>query len=117
MLSGKISAGKGVRSVEVTVNGETVFQETAKAEPRRTVVLNASLPLRDGKNIILVTATDPAGTTSQEARTVVYVAPLHLQMPPPGQPLRVGRAARRAGRTDAACRIRQGCSTCRSTAA
>jgi len=92
VLSGKVSAGKGVRSVEVTVNGEIVFQETAKGEPRRTVVLNASLPLRDGKNIILVTATDPAGTTSQEARTVVYVAPLHLQMPPPGQPLRVGRA-------------------------
>jgi flagellar biosynthesis GTPase FlhF len=91
VLSGKVSAGKGVRSVAVTVNGETVSQETAKGKPRRTVILDTSLPLRDGKNIILVTATDPAGTTSQEALTVVYVAPLHLKMPPPDKPLRVGR--------------------------
>jgi hypothetical protein len=89
VVSGKASAGRGVRSVAVMVNGEIVFQESAKGEPRRTVVLNTPLPLRDGKNIILVTATDPSGTTSQEARTVFYTAPLAIRLPAPGQVLRV----------------------------
>jgi hypothetical protein len=88
-LVGKVAGGKGVASVTVTVNGDSVFRDESQGEPKRTVVLNVGLPLRDGKNVVLVTASDVAGTTSQEARTVFYTAPLAVRLPSPGQALRV----------------------------
>ena len=88
-LVGKVAGGKGVATVLVTVNGETVLRDAAQGTPRRTVILDVGLPLRDGKNVVLVSASDAEGTTSQEARTVFYTAPLAVRLPSLGQPLRV----------------------------
>jgi hypothetical protein len=88
-LVGTVASGKGVASVSVTVNGAIVGRDDSQAEPKRTIVLDVLLPLRDGKNVVLVTAKDTSGTTSQEARTVFYTAPLAVRLPLQGQTLRV----------------------------
>jgi hypothetical protein len=90
VLRARASGGKGVARVTVSVNGEIVATEIPKGEIRKAVVVNLPLRLRDGKNVILLTATDPAGTSSQEARTLHYAAPRSLPFPPAGPPVRVG---------------------------
>ncbi|MBM4443324.1 MAG: caspase family protein [Candidatus Rokubacteria bacterium] len=92
LLSGHVSGGKGVSSVAVTVNGEPIATETVTDSSKRTVVFKVPLPrLRDGKNVVLVTAVDPTGTSSQAARTVVYETPVAVSFPPAGSPLHLSR--------------------------
>ena len=74
-LKGKVTGGKGVARVVVTLNGREVIRHEARAPPRPRCRSTAALPLQDGKNVLLVTATDPEGTTRQEARTIVYEPP------------------------------------------
>jgi hypothetical protein len=88
-LVGSIGGGAGVERAVVTLNGEPV--KTLKGPGgRRSLLLDVPLNLREGQNVLLVTATDPGGTSSQAARTVFYYAPLPLTFPPPGQALRTG---------------------------
>jgi len=89
-LAGHASGGKGIVRIDVTVNGQSVASESPKGEPRRSVPLDVRLPLRDGKNVVIVTATDPGGTKIQEARTLFYVAPPSVALPAPGAIGRVG---------------------------
>ena len=72
VVTGQVASGKGVARVTVSLNGVTVATQEAKGEPKKSLLLNVPLDLREGKNILLVTATDGAGKTSQEARTVFY---------------------------------------------
>jgi hypothetical protein len=85
-----VSGGRGVSQVAASLNGERVASEDAKGPPRRTILLETPLKLRPGKNVLLVTATDAAGTSSQAARTLYYEPRVELQLPPAGQSLRVG---------------------------
>jgi len=91
VLVGRITGGKGVRSFAVTVNAMAVGSEVVRGEPKRAIVLKLPLPLRDGKNVVLVTATDPQGTSSQEVRTLFYSAPVTVPLPAAGTPARVNR--------------------------
>jgi hypothetical protein len=77
-LTGKVTGGKGVARVTVTLNGQEVARQEEKGAPT-DVPLNVPLRLQEGKNVLLVTATDPDGTTRQEARTLFYDKPA----PPP----------------------------------
>ena len=57
----------------MTLNGREVARHEAPPGALPTEVpLDVALPLQEGKNVLLVTATDPDGTTRQEARTIVY---------------------------------------------
>jgi uncharacterized caspase-like protein len=71
-LRGKVTAGRGVKRVTVTLNGAQVLQAGDANTPGREVPFGASLTLRGGRNVLLVTATDAQGETKQEARTIVY---------------------------------------------
>jgi len=71
-LSGKVTSGRGVRRVTVTLNGAEVLEVDEPANAPRDVPLSASLALREGRNVLLVTARDAGGETRQEARAVVY---------------------------------------------
>ena len=71
-FSGKVAADKGVKQVTVTLNGVEVQKHDAAADAPREVPLSASLALRPGRNVVLVTATDAAGETRQEARAIRY---------------------------------------------
>ncbi len=88
-LVGSIAGGAGVAQAVVTLNGEPV--QTLKGPGgRRTLLLEVPLNLREGQNVLLVTATDPGGTSSQAARTLFYDKPLPLAFPPAGQAIRTG---------------------------
>jgi uncharacterized caspase-like protein len=74
-IGGKVTAGKGLATVTVTVNGAEVAARDERKAPKPEIELNVPVKLREGKNVVIVTATDAQGTSRQEARGVVYLPP------------------------------------------
>ena len=70
-VTGRVTARIGVSRVTVTLNGQEVFRRDEPA-PTPEVGLKVPVRLREGRNVLLVTATDAMGESRQEARTVVY---------------------------------------------
>jgi hypothetical protein len=85
-VSGKVTGGKGVARVIVTLNGQEVARQEEKGSDRPEVNLSVPLRLQEGKNILLVTAADLEGTTRQEARTLYYDKPASPAPRPTGGP-------------------------------
>jgi uncharacterized caspase-like protein len=75
-IGGKVMAGKGLATVAVTVNGAEVATRDERSAPKAEIALNVPVKLREGKNVVIVTATDADGTSRQEARGVLYLPPL-----------------------------------------
>ena len=73
-LTGKATGGKGVSRVTVSLNGQEVARQEEKAA-KSEVPIEVALTLAAGKNVLLVTVTDPDGTSQQEARTLFYDKP------------------------------------------
>lgn len=75
-LAGVVASPGGVSRVVVTLNGIEVgrTEETTAA----AVPLSLPLRLREGRNTVVVTATDTRGATQQEVRTVFYERPRPL---------------------------------------
>ena len=101
-LTGKVTSGKGVAKVTVTLNGQEVSRQEEQASPKPEVSLQIPLTLQEGKNVLLVTATDAEGTTQQEARVFYYdrpapapspVAPPPVVAAPPPIPLQIAIAS------------------------
>jgi hypothetical protein len=76
-LAASASGGKGVRRILVSLNGTEVSRQDEHV-PRSSVTLNAPIKLRDGQNIIVVTALDAEGTSQQAVSTVYYEKPVPL---------------------------------------
>jgi hypothetical protein len=79
---GKVTGGKGVTWVSITLNGTEVSRQEERQAPKTEVALNLPITLREGKNVLLVTAADPEGNTVQAARTIFYDKPLSPPFPP-----------------------------------
>jgi uncharacterized caspase-like protein len=71
-IGGKVMAGKGLATVTVTVNGVEVAARGDRSAPKPEIALDVPVKLREGKNVVIVTATDADGTSRQEARGVFY---------------------------------------------
>jgi len=69
-VGGKVTAVAGVARVTATLNGAEIFARSERTPAPREVGLAFSLPLREGKNVLLVTATDARGQSRQEARVI-----------------------------------------------
>ena len=82
-LRGKVTSDSGVTRVVVTVNGVEVHRQDERAAPKE-VPLALVLKLREGRNVVLVSATDAGGETREEARTLVYERPVVAAAPPVG---------------------------------
>ena len=80
-LTGKATGGKGVARVTVALNGQEVARQEEKGAAKSEIPLTVSLTLQEGKNVLLVTATDPEGTAQQEARTLFYDKPAPVTVP------------------------------------
>ncbi|OGK85808.1 MAG: hypothetical protein A2X52_11070 [Candidatus Rokubacteria bacterium GWC2_70_16] len=79
VVSGKVTSGKGVSRVTVSLNGADLSRQEEKAAPAKELALRVPVKLREGKNVLVVTAVEADGTTKQEARTLYYDRPA----PPP----------------------------------
>jgi hypothetical protein len=75
-VGGKVTAGAGVARVTATLNGAEIFARSERTPAPREVGLTFSLPLREGKNVLLVTATDARGQSRQEARVIFRDRPV-----------------------------------------
>jgi len=69
MVGGKATAGAGVARVLATLNGAEILARAERSPPQE-VALSFSVPLREGKNVLLVIVTDTKGQTKQEARVI-----------------------------------------------
>jgi uncharacterized caspase-like protein len=86
-VAARIRARAGVSDVRISVNGLEVF----RGQPgSRDYTASESVPLKAGKNVVLITATEKNGHRVQEAR-VVYAERAVASAPPagaaPGAPL------------------------------
>jgi len=79
VVSGQVTSGKGVSRVTVSLNGAEVSRQGDKAAAAKELTLRVPVKLREGKNVLVVTAVEADGTTKQEARTLYYDRPA----PPP----------------------------------
>jgi uncharacterized caspase-like protein len=81
-----VTGGKGVARVNVTLNGAPVHEQNESATPR-SLVVSVPVTLREGPNVVVVTASGPDGAVKQEARTIFYdramVAAPSVPTPPP----------------------------------
>jgi hypothetical protein len=87
LVAAQVTSSRGVTKVTVTLNGTQVFQQSERS-PQRSVLVTAPVTLREGANVIGVSAIDPDGTVRQEVRTVIYDrAPgVATTTPPKGPP-------------------------------
>jgi len=93
IIGGKVTAGKGLAAVTVTVNGAEVATRDERKAPKPEIELNVPVKLREGRNVVIVTATDADGTSRQEARGMFYLPPGGPAVggSPGGRPLAEGR--------------------------
>jgi len=97
-LTGRVTSSKGVVRITVTLNGEEVARQEHAS--RTEVPLDVPIRVRDGRNLLLVTATDAAGETRQEARTLFYDAALPRRLAEEQREL-MTEARQKAGDADA----------------
>jgi Caspase domain len=97
VVAGKVTGGKGVTWVSITLNGAEVSRQEERQAPRSELTLSFPITLREGKNVLLVTAADPEGNTAQAARIIFYDKP----MPSPSSPRPVPGSHRGRPRTPA----------------
>jgi uncharacterized caspase-like protein len=80
-----VTSGKGVARVTMSLNGVQVAEQAEKT-PQTSVVVTAPVTLRPGTNALVISATDAAGVTRQELRTVTYDPPRVAAAPAPAPP-------------------------------
>jgi len=88
-VGGKVTAGAGVARVAATLNGVEVFARAERAPAPPEIGLSFPVALREGRNVLLVTATDARGQTRQEARVIFLDRPTRPPVgpgPPPTTP-------------------------------
>ena len=77
VLATKVTSGKGVAGLTLTLNGEEVqqWEWDLPSTPLLEKRFDVPVTLKEGKNLILVTARDRDGASRQEARTLFYERP------------------------------------------
>jgi hypothetical protein len=84
-VEGKVRAGEGIARITITLNGAEVLKQDERPGGRKEADLSLPIQLREGKNVLLVTAMDQTGKSRQEARVVFYDRPPPVA-PAPGMP-------------------------------
>ncbi len=82
-----VTSSKGVAKISVLLNGKEVHEQTERA-PQRSLLVTVPVTLREGPNVLAVSASEPDGTVRQEIRTVIYDKPKEVAVaaPPPPPP-------------------------------
>src|SRR5262245_48848783 len=98
VVAASVASSKGIDRVSVSVNGVEAALPDAPAGRRdqavtpraavttarqKAITMTVPVTLRDGKNLILVSATEPDGTARQVLHTVTYRKPVVQEAPAP----------------------------------
>lgn len=89
VVVGKASSGKGLDRIAVTLNGMEISSQQERLASKKEVDLEVPVKLREGRNVLIVTAIDSAGETRQEARTLFYERPATALPARPPEPPKV----------------------------
>jgi hypothetical protein len=74
VAAAEVTSSKGVATVSVTLNGLEVHQQRERTL-QKSLLVTVPLTLREGANVIAISASEPDGTVRREIRTVVYDKP------------------------------------------
>jgi hypothetical protein len=74
VVAALVTSSKGITLVRVELNGAEVFR-AAGGPAQRSMAVTRPVTLREGLNVVVVSATDSEGIVRQEMRTISYVAP------------------------------------------
>ncbi len=86
ILAAVVTSSKGVAKVTVTLNGTEAHQQSERTPPK-SLVVTAPVTFQEGANILVVSASEPDGTTRQDVRTVFFVKPtVPVAAQPPPRP-------------------------------
>jgi hypothetical protein len=87
VVAAVVTSSKGVAKISVLLNGKEVHEQTERA-PQRSLLVTVPVTLREGPNVLAVSASEPDGTVRQEIRTVIYDKPKEVAVaaPPPPPP-------------------------------
>jgi len=61
VVAAVVTSSKGVAKISVTLNGAEVFQQSERT-PQRSMAVAETLKLREGMNVIVLSASEPDGT-------------------------------------------------------
>jgi hypothetical protein len=73
-----VSSERGLATIGVTVNGVRVYEQGGSGAT--AMPLNVPITLREGSNVIVVSATETGGGVRQEVRTVTYQLPAGIRV-------------------------------------
>jgi hypothetical protein len=93
VAAAEVTSSKGVATVSVTLNGVEVHQQRERT-PQKSLLVTVPLTLREGPNVIAISATEPDGTVKREIRTVTYAQPKEMTPEPPPRPSSLPRPDR-----------------------
>ena len=87
VVAAVVTSSKGVAKVRVLLNGKEVHEQSERA-PQPSLLVTVPVTLREGPNVLAVSASEPDGTIRQEVRTIVYEKPKEVAaaVPPPPPP-------------------------------
>jgi len=83
VLKGRVTAGRGIARVTVSIDGFTVLDQVGTGVLRKELALEAPLTLRPGPNAILVTVQDGDGETVYTNRTFTLASVAQATIPSP----------------------------------
>ena len=75
VVAALVTGSKGIALVRVDLNGSEVSRFTGAGPSQKSMAVTAPAKLREGVNVVVVSATDPDGTVRQEIRTITYAPP------------------------------------------
>jgi hypothetical protein len=85
VVAAVVTSSKGVSRTRVILNGVETYAKTEPV-PQASVVVTAPVTLKEGTNTVLVTGSEPDGTTQQELRTITFARPKPVPAAAPATP-------------------------------
>jgi len=86
VVAALVTGSKGIALVRVDLNGSEVSRVTGAGPSQKSMAVTAPAKLREGVNVVVVSATDSNGMVRQDIRTITYAPPPAPAVAPASRP-------------------------------
>src|SRR6185503_9326025 len=86
VVAALVTGSKGIALVRVDLNGSEVSRVTGAGPSQKSMAVTAPAKLREGVNVVVVSATDSNGMVRQDIRTITYTPPSAPAAAPASRP-------------------------------